>query len=96
VSATGVVDDQLGAAVAVEDELLDGCLVHHWDLPIAQGAVVVVDQGLAAAEEEAVGASHVQGPGEGGLEECAALGHPARDALGLAHGEVGQLLVGGA
>src|SRR5438067_1961021 len=57
-------------------------LVDHLDAEVLRGAVVRVDQGLAPAEEEGVGAPEMECALERRLEPYPAIGHPSAHAGG--------------
>ena len=75
-------DDHVSAPVAGEFQVLGGAVVPNGHARRRGGAVVGIHEGLAAAEEEPVGAPQVQGPGQRRLPPHPVRAHPVRHRRG--------------
>src|SRR5262249_7408715 len=85
--------DRAAEAAVAQLEVLDLGIVGDGDAEMLRRAVVRVDERLAAAEEERVGAAQVEGARERRLEPHAVLGHPGAQIRRSADGEPGERLV---
>jgi hypothetical protein len=81
------------AAVA-KLQVRDFRLVRHLDAERLRRSVIRVDQRLAPAEEERVGAPEVQRAAEGRLETHAVTDHPRQVLRGIAYGAPREALIG--